>query len=335
MSWSTNIYQKIVHTSPGLLINRIKFDERRVVLFPRDIIGEYVRSCMHEGIEDSLFSLAFDWSLLFCHARSPKVIRKLPPPFVLNQFLRPMWKKIGGLEDIRLVKKGSETFLVLKHEVVSDQIGDNPFTRGSLSGILSFLYGKRTILSKCVREKSVLTYSILFEEGEIILPPSSKIPLFSFKKKPVRQVDLTEALRNGILSAGKGNTIFFRKTLLIMMENTFFHMVIEQEVGIELISDAARLYFEKIIKPGTSEEELVSLLKTLFQVFGWGVPLFSIEENTIKLQLQNTPVPLSPIKPNGLFFLKSIEGGLRSVNPSISLTDWSLSNQSLAATFTR
>lgn len=322
MSWSTALYEKIIQTGPGLLLSRMKLGKRRVVLFPRDILADYFSACSLCGKEKSLYTHALDWSSLFCHARFPSWMGSLSPEWIVNHFLRHVWKKTGGITHIFLTRKGNLLSMRLTNELITQKMGPNVFTQGSIAGILQHVYRRKLAPASTSRDGESATYSYLLSDEKIIpnLSVKKENTLIFFQKS--RGLDLQHALQNGLITAGPQNALLFRQTPLLMMENTFLHMIGNEKLELESISKASRNYFFPLIEKESSLSQRVVLLKSLLQSFGWGVPIFYFDENDIRLTIQNSPLPLVGVLFNPLFYLKTIEGYLCASSEEFFLKKW-------------
>lgn len=333
MSWSAHVYQKIIQANPGLLVNKIKFGRRRIILIPRDLLADYVQACMAQGESTPLFEATRDWARVFCHTHVPALVRKLPPEPVVHRFLKPMWRSVGGLDDVR-VTQGEDTLRVeLDREALSERIGAHAFAQGSLAGVLEFLYGKKLLPAGFSQSGTWSTYFFQLTPQPMPRPKRTHKPALPVSKSRAHNTNLREALRAGVVHAGARNTLWFRDTLLMTVENSLLDVLANQDVGIAELPGIAEKYFRALLTADANERSALRLLKTLYQSFGWGIPVFELQEDQITMVVENSPAPLGAISKNGLFYLKITQGFLQALNPKYKLNAWSHSPTRLSATY--
>jgi hypothetical protein len=333
MRLSTSLHKNILESSVGFLMNKFKARGRRVTLFPEDILAEYIRRCEDSGLGGRVFDVTMRWTDLIYQSVLPPLIRKLPPEMLVNIIMKKVWTTLGGVEDIRLSLGQDCLELRVKNDIITRLIGPTKCSAAVYNGTLSNVLNKNLRLKRLEFDGVWTRYS--FElAGQKRARGEKKIKRYkSTALDGIRGIDLNYALRMGILTLGERNTIYFRGRPLIFVENTIFHLLAAENILLDAIAGISFAYFEGLVEKSAPVEKKLLLLKTLIQVMGWGIPKIVWDGRAIQVKIFNAPSGVQIEKDNYLFFVKTIEGYLKTINCNFSLDKVEEAEREFSATF--
>lgn len=320
MKLSESLRKRIIAINPGKIISTFKAKPRRYVIFFEELLAEYIKACEDNGEGPIIDHICRDAIALVAVSIAPKTLRKLPFLWVLNKVARNIWISIGGADDVRATRKGNTVTVAIQNGMVTRYIGSNHFTTGLLNGILTMLSGKQVIYAGETSNGGWHEYHFTLTSTpweEIVPKDKALYDQQNFSHHPTG-FDLKDALRRGTISM-KGNRLSFRGKSLVLMENTFFHLL-SQRSALDHLSTLSFRFFSDLVSPHASQERKLLFLKTMLQFMGWGHLTSTRTPRSLVLTLRHLPFGLQREQDNWLFIAKVIEGYVRLVDPALSLS---------------
>lgn len=332
MELSHSLHKGIFETAVGGIFNKFKIRKRRNTLFFEDIIAGYIRECEKAGKHSEVYSLGEEWFLVIFSRLFPSVMLSLPPEFLVNSVLGPMWANIGSLDSIKLAKHGDRLELETTNENVTRNIGKNQFMAGAFAGALEALFKRKVEPLGCSQTKSRSRYAYALTASPIAANAKSTQDYDRLNQLTAPSgFTMADCLRKGIFSL-KGNTVYFRGKCLSVSENTIFHLAANRNLLMPAVEKVSRGYFSRLVSHATLTEQL-RLLKTLLQSMGWGIVTISQESRSITVEVRSPPHGLQPEKDNWEFIARTIAGYISAIKPKSRLQGRTAGSNSFSLTF--
>lgn len=167
---------------------------------------------------------------------------------------------------------------------------------------------------ECIREsKNNDCYEYIFQlknkKWERILPKEKQFYNKLNFSKESEGIEFKAALKKGIFLLKDSNKIYFRRKSIIMLENTFFHLISNNQILMNRISRISHEFFKDVIEKDASNESKIMMLKNILQIMGWGAMTVSMEKNNeISININHLPYGLQRENDNWDFLINVILG---------------------------
>jgi len=322
MRLSESLRRNIMGVSVGAILNKFKGKIRRNVLFFEDILANYIKECENSNYAKKIEFIAQQWGVLTARELAPRTIRYLPIPFLFNLILRKVWINIGLVDDLHFSKENNIVKIETKNESITRIIGKNNFAIGCYTGILNTLFDSKVKCIKSSQNKKSSKYIFELINGRVDIKGKSKEKYNRLNYLPdIREFTLKDSIRKKIFQLEK-NRIYFRKRSLCNSENTIFHLISNENILLEKVSDISYNYFKGIIEKESSTDRKLILLRTLLQTMGWGiVKILTRNSNKITIEIKNPPYGIQEERDNWNFIIRTILGYLWVLERNIKVTD--------------
>lgn len=309
MRLSESLRRGIMKVGTGGILNRFKAKGRRDVLFPEEILANYILECERAGFGDEIEEIGQVWMNMVLNYLLPSAFKRLPLESLFLNFAKKIWLNIGLMDDITIEKKGNKIYIETKREYVSRTIGKNRFASGAFMGILNIVYDSHFKLLESVQSRDLCEYIYETRDKKWETVRTKKNYEKLNHRKGPQGFDMKEALRRRILTLGKGNRTYFRGKTLVHLENTFTHLFSNRGLLMERVAEISHKHFD-ILEEAPAEKKL-NLLKSLLQITGWGSPRILIKNRKrLQIEIRNPPFGLQTDKDNWLFLAETILGYL-------------------------
>jgi len=318
MRLSYSLSKNILETAVGGIFNKFSIKNRRNVFFFDDIPLTYVKECEKEGYENEIRIISQKWMIMALKQLIPSVVKKLLPQTFFNFILKKIWKNMGYMDDIQLIKKDEIVKIKTKNELNVKAIGINNFSIGVYMGVLSALYESQIEVINVEKLNNICIYSFKIKNEPFFVESKDKKLYDKLNYLPEdKGSSLRDALKSHIFQL-KRNKIYFRGRGIGIIENTFFHLVGNWGILLERVSQISYNYFKEIVEESSSKEKLI-LLKTLLQVMGWGVVTIVKNQNEIIVEIKNPPYGFQTEKDNWDFLIRTILGYLWLIDKNFKI----------------
>ncbi len=326
MRLSESLNRNIIETGDGTIINKFLLKSRRNVLFPIDIFGRYVKYCEAHGYSGQISLMGKKWGLLIAQELAPGAIKMMPPSIQFNFFMGRIWSNIGMIGGMRCSRRGKLLNIKTKNEIIRHAIGDNVYSASSLHGVVCGMLDKEVIMSEVKPAGADCEY--VFEiTDEPLKHAESKGKNYYNKLNYGRRSygdGIARALHENFFTI-RGNRIYFRDRLLMLCENSLYHIIGNEGIFREMIADISREFFGSVIERNGCDH--INLLKNFLQICGWGNLKIIMKDNGLDVVLQNMPFGLQAEKDNWSFIAYTILGYLRLIDEQYAFGDiWNYTN---------
>lgn len=321
MKLSESLRKNILEATTGGIMNRFKLHKRRNTLFFEELLSRYIIECEGQGFSDETRRISQEWMFLYINTFLPNVFKKIPPVFFLNTVMRKVWHNLGLIDDFHIEKKDDILRINTKKEGMTRSFGANNFMPGLYMGVTGALFDASVIPLEMNQKSESCSYTFRLYGRPMSLKGRPKELYVKLNAvTPVKGYTLKDALKNNIFTI-KDNRICFRGKFLSPVENTLFHIVSEFNVLPEKMPEVSYDFFKEIIDENTSDEEKLSLLKTLFQMMGWGViTVIMKEEGKIFIGIRNPPHGLV-LKDNWNYLFRTLLGYLWLIDRELRISE--------------
>jgi len=316
MKLSELLRKNILEVDFGGILNKFEIKIRRNVLFFEDIFTDYIKNCEDSGYGKEMEEIAHRWGLMGAKTFTPKFLKRITKPLYVA-VARKVWKNMNIISEGRIIKENDKfvTFK-LKNEFITRVIGKNRFATGFFIGCLEVLYKKKlTSVRISQNSKNWSIYHLKFEDDSPQNITKKSKPIYNNLNK-LQKFDipnLRNAIKENLFQIDK-NVIYFRGKRIIILENTIFHLIANNSILMNNVSDISYNFFKKIIDKNSTIEDKLKLLKTILQVMGWGTVKILIQNKKIILNIRSPPYGLQQEKDNWDFIIKTVLGYMRLVN---------------------
>lgn len=323
MTLAFSLAKDILHSSAGIIINRFKAGERRIVLFPENILAEYIKICDNEKYGEELFGITIKWSDTICREIIPRSIREIASELIINLVVGQTWVNLGIVDDFKAKISDKKIDIEVSNCAIIRLIGLNSFSRGILEGNLTNILGQDLELEK--EELNGKIAKCTFTKKGNLEAAVREEKRKALKTNPCQKtggINLKEAVEKNIFTLDARNKIMFRGKILLPLESTIFHMLGGCNILLDKIPAISTNFFNEIIDKTAPLEKKLVLLKSLLQAMGWGTPTITIYGDEISIRISNAPESLLAEKENHVFFAKTIEGYMRSVEENLQAVEY-------------
>ncbi len=325
MRLSESLRKNIMEVSVGRVLNKFKVRSRRSVLFPEDILANYVKECESKGHGKEVRKICRKYGILGSYLLMPSALRKLPLMLFLNRVLKILWTNIGVLDDLHATKREDIIIIETKNELISRIIGKNEFCTGFIEGVVSALSDHKAECIENIQTFKSCKY-VIRVRGKTRLSIDAKNKEFYNKLNtfsPTRGFELKGAIKGGFFTIIK-NRVYFRGKPLVSTEPTFFHLIANNKIPTERVAHISYDLFKDIIMKDASSEVKLTLLKNFLQTTGWGLVSTAIDDDKIVVSIRNPPYGLQSKKDNFDFLARFVLGFLWTID-KYSISDVKLS----------
>jgi len=194
------------------------------------------------------------------------------------------------MDDFHIEKNGDILRISTKNEGITRYIGTNNLMAGLYLGNVEVFFNSSAHVLEAKQEKEACEYVFRLQGNPISIDGRSKKLYRKLNDiTPPKGYSLKDALKRNIFTF-KGNRIYFRGKSISPVENTLFHIIGELNILPKKMTEISYDFFREIIKDEASKEEKLSVLKTLFQIMGWGViRVVMREKGRILIEIRNPP----------------------------------------------
>lgn len=336
MRLSESLRKNIMETSVGgvFVMNKFRLGKRRDTLFFEEILARFVLECEKNGAGPELERIGRRWMFLYFNTLVSETIRKVPPAFLLNRIVKKIWHNFGVMDDYHIEKRGDTARIITKNEGMTRYIGPNSLMRGFHIGIINVLFHSSAQPLKIDQRKESCEYVFrLVGEPVFIRGKTKELYRKLNEVVPVRGRTLKDTLEKKIFTI-RDNRVYFRGKSISPVENTLFHLVGGSGIFPEKIAEVSYGFFKEIIREDATREEKISLLKTLFQVMGWGIIEVVIKERGIRVEIRNPPYSLT-LKDDWSYIFRTFLGYLWLFDRKMKMSGIRQAGASVSAEYSR
>ena len=322
MRLSESLRKGIMKSKVGGIINKFKIKGgRRDTLFFEELLARYILECEKQGFADETRKMGHDWMFLVTKTFSSKAIKKMPPVFILNSIMKNVWHNLGLMDDFHVEKNGDILRISTKNEGITRYMGENNLMMGLHAGNVEAFFQSSVHLLKMKQNRNECEYVFRLHGKPIYIEGRSKELYDKINEiKPIKGYTLKDVLKEKIFTL-KGNRIYYRGKSMSPVENTLFHLIGQLNILPEKMEEISYDFFKEIIKPEVSKEEKLSLLKTLFQVMGWGlIRILLKKKGVIVVQIKNPPCGLL-LKDNWDYLIRTFLGYMWLIDKELKISD--------------
>ena len=144
---------------------------------------------------------------------------------------------------------------------------------------------------------------------------------------------LENAFQKNIFMLQENNDILFRGKTMSPVECTLFHLLGNENLIIDELSNISTCFFSEVIKLDAGEEKLIYLLKNLFQFMGWGVYRFILDSKEITMNITAPPYGLQKEPDNWITLIYTLLGYLRIFRPYLTVDELENKNKKIRVVF--
>ena len=293
MRLSESIRKNVLETLMGGLINKFKVSKRRSVLFSEDILSEYIRECEKHD-KEKIREIGHRWGSLGTDMMLGKKIGIVPNSLIVY-LVNKVWKNIDLVEDGKMSINKKNIEVRLKNESITRVIGRNEFIIGFVSGCTGTLLNTGLIFEKYHKENNWNVYNFSMKGKRKHIPRKSSDLYYKSNVTPKTEgCDLKHALRTNFFRL-RGNTIYFRNRRLMILENTLFHLIGNENLLMDKVTELSYNYFKETLKERSSDWKFI---KTILQISGWGIVNIVDMEREVKIEIRNPPYCMQAEKDN-------------------------------------
>lgn len=319
MRFSELLEKDIIETSVSGLLNKFYGKTRRDVFIFEDILALYIKECEKSGYAELLKNIHKKCSTIIIQSLIHDKIRILHHT-ILIKIVGSVWKNLGLMNHIYVTKKSNLIEINTKNEFLTRIIGENSFMVGFYEGILNGFFKSEVEFSKILQTKNNCKYIFKIKAKPFII---NKKDMKDYSKLncsyDVKGFTFKDAIKRNIFQL-KQNKIYFRKKLLIPIENTIFHLISNEGLLLKKLSQISYDFFKNIIEMKSTTDKKLLLLKNLLQLTGWGsVSISIIKNNEIFLKIRSPPYGLQSEKDNWQFLYRIVLGYLWLLNKNYKI----------------
>lgn len=321
----------------GGIVNKFKIKHRRSTLFFEDILANYIDECEKAGYEDEMMDIGRRWGFVGTEALTPDPVKILPTDMVLNLFGKKVWINTGLFDDFHAVREKDVVTIKTRNEFITRLIGENKFALGAANGILNALVKSESICIESVQTKEDCKYVYRITKNPFNVETREKQIYNKLNRLPdVEGISLKDALHRNVLQLQEKNRLYFRGRLILPLENTLFHIISNRGLLMERLPKISYDYFYGILERKCPANQLLSLLKNLLQITGWGIVTIITKGDTkIIVEIQNPPHGLQTEPDNWEFIARTILGYLWVLNRNFKMKDVSHAYKKIVIEYSR
>jgi hypothetical protein len=320
MRLSESLRKNIMEANAGGVINKFKIHRRRDTLFFEELLARYVVECERKGFGEQMEEISRRWMLLYFTILVPSPLKRMPKNFLLNSIMRKIWYNLGLMGDYHIERDGDIVRITTADEAITRTVGANRLTVGFHMGILEALFGSKA--SPVTVKQGIKRCEYEFRLGGKpmrIKGRTKECYRIMNTIKPVEGCTLEDALRKKMLVMKGGNRMYFRGRPISPVENTLFHMAGEFNILPERIPRISYDFFGEFVEKDASMESKLSMLKTLFQVMGWGMISIAVKKGGgMVMVIRNPPHGLA-VHDNWTYLFRTFLGYLWLVDRRLRL----------------
>lgn len=320
MRLSRSLSKGIMRATVSGLLNTFKLKSRRSTYFFHDILAEYLIECENAGFAKDFREIGRLWMALYFKLLIPSGMKQLSPPVLLNNVAAAVWQNLGLMEDFDLSEKGDILYVMTLGEAATRKAGINEFMVGFHEGVLGILYHCQVECIDFNQGEKHCEYTFKRKDESFDVDGKNK-SLYDQLNKWVNLEGFTlnDALRSNLFQMDKNNTLKFRNTEIIPLENTLFHLMSNRPMLLDRLPGIAHAYFRHLIDPASTDKKKLVLLKTLLQTMGWGAIKIIVKDKTIIIEIKNPPYGLQKEKDNWSFLIRTVLGYLWTLDQGYHL----------------
>jgi hypothetical protein len=336
MRLSEFLRKNIIETKVGEVANKFKFHKRRDTLFFEELLARYVIECENKGFGMHIMEISRRWMLLYFTVLVPSPIKRMPKFFLLNSVMRKIWNNMGLIEDYHMEKDGDVVRIKTVNEAITRTVGANKLTVGFHMGIMEALFGLKANVLIIKQDKEHCEYEFRLEGTPLPAAARTKECYKTLNTmQPVRGYTLTDALKRKMIVMKDDNRMYFRSSPISPVENTLFHMIGELNIMPESMPRISYDFFRGVVRKDANKESKLSLLKTLFQVMGWGMVTILVKsDGGIIIEIRNPPHGLAE-QDNWTYLFRTFLGYLWLVDRRLRLASIRERPSSVTAEYSR
>ncbi len=336
MKLSESLRRGIMETSVGSIVNKFKVPKRRDTLFFEELLARYILECEKGGFSAETRKMGEKWGLLCSGILIPKTFKRIPSVFLLNNIIRKIWHNLGLVDDLHAEKNGKILKLTTKNETMTRFIGLNSFIPGFFMGTIEVLFNSSVNILEMKRKGEHCIYVFKLTGDAICINGRTKEAYMKLNNvASMNGYTLKDVLKKNILTFKENNRIYFRGKSISPVENTVFHIVSDFNVLPEKMSEISYEFFKGIVKERANKDEKLSLLKTLFQVMGWGLLRVLIKEDKkIIIEIRHPPHGLG-LNDNWNYVFRTFLGYLWLVDKRLKISNVKETVSSISVEYSR
>jgi hypothetical protein len=310
MRLSESLQRNIMKVNVGILLNMFLGRTRRDILIFEDLLASYIKECEKSGYAERLKNIHKVCSAMTVQSLLTKNLKTLPFAF-LTKIVGRVWKNLGLVDHLHVTKKGNFIEIETKNEFLTRIIGKNISMVGFYEGILNGFFKSEIECSEILQTKNNSKYIFKIKTTPFVINKKDmKIYGKLNYSHSIKGFTFKDAIKRDIFQL-KQNKIYFRGKSMIPLENTIFHLLSNEGLLLEKLSQISYNFFKDIVEKQSTKEKKLILLKNFLQLIGWGSANISIIKNDkILLEIRNPPYGLQNEKDNWQIFYRIILGYL-------------------------
>jgi hypothetical protein len=326
--------RKILESSHGGLLNKLRIGKRRDTLFFNDIFTDYIKTCENAGYGKEMKETGSKWMMLYFMEIVPASIKKLPL-FVLGRVMRNVWADGGLMDDFSISEKNGLIEIKTRNEAITKVVGKNEFSVGLFTGICNILFNSEADVISVLQSGSSNTYVFRTRGTKPFrIEHKAKHVYDQLNTLPsLEGSSIVSALRHNLFKLRK-NRIYFRDRPLYPVENTLFHLLGNTGILMDKVPEISYNFFKKTVERNSSPKGKLNLLKGLLQAMGWGSVKIMVRKN-ILFEIRNPPYGIQKEKDNWNFLINSILGYLWLIDKNFKIRKISASRKCVRVTYGR
>ncbi|VVB59563.1 Uncharacterised protein [uncultured archaeon] len=320
MKLSESLRRGIMETFVGGIINKFKVSRRRRdTLFFEELLARYILECERAGFGAQTQRMGEEWGFLITQMLASETIRRMPPQFLFNIIIANIWHNLGLIDRLHAEKSDNIWRMSTENEAITRCIGENKFMLGFYMGNLETLSSGTVFPLKSKQKKESGEYTFKLRGNPISIKARSNELYRKLNDiGPIEGYTLKDALKRNIFTLS-GNRVYFRGRPIMPVENTLVHIIGKFNVLPEKVAEISYEFFKEIVKEDTRREEKLVLLKTIFQITGWGaIRILADKKSDITLKIRNLPHGLL-LKDDWTFLLRTILGYLWLIDRELKI----------------
>lgn len=275
--------------------------------------------CEKAGFGKEIMEIGRKWMILYFNTLVPDAIKKIPPTFLMNTIMKKIWQNLGLMDDLHVEKTGNIINISTRNEGMTRFVGSNSLMLGFYMGVINVVFHSFAAPLEIRQGKKSCSYAFRLDGSPASFQARTKE---EYRKlnfiEPIKGYTLKDALEKKIFSMRKDNRISFRGKSISPVENTLFHLVGSSDLLPEKIAEVSYGFFREIIKEEATKEEKISLLKTVFQIMGWGVIKIAVKEKKIVIEIKSPPHGLD-LNDNWDYIFRTFLGYMRLFDRRLKL----------------
>jgi len=319
MRLSESLRRNIMEVTISGILNKFKIRSRRSVLFFEDILVNYIKCCEKHGFSKELESVTRHWATLAFWLLTPNYVKNFGST-LLVEITKKIWKNLGLIKDATVIRRDNILSIKTNNEFITRTIGKNSFMVGFYMGCINAIYKKEAKPIKVLQTKNSCDYE--YELGDKLVNLKNLGRKDYYKLNYLLEggkLTLKSAVKNKIFSLGRDNSLYFRERRILIIENTLFHLIGNENLLFEKTQDISYNFFKQVIEKHSTDNEKLNLLKNLLQIMGWGIVTILSYKNKIIIKVKNPPFGLQLEGDNWNFLANVVLGYLHVLNKGFKI----------------